>query len=67
MTLTINESRSYHHELINELRPGPCVYKVGDHVLSQRSVNSNKATGVVDKTGFAFTGPWEVTKMLKDT
>ena len=65
VTLTTTRSRSYHCELINELRPDPRVYKVSDHVLAKRSVKHNKSNGLVDKTEFAFTGHWEVTNKLK--
>jgi hypothetical protein len=65
VALNIEETRSYHRERLNELRPDPRRYDIGDLVLARRSVRSNKAKNVVDKTEFAFTGPWSVTKKLK--
>ena len=57
VALCINETRSYHRERLNALRPDPRRYDIGDLVLARHSVKSNKAKNVVDKTEFAYTGP----------
>ena len=57
MMLTINESRSYHCVITNELHTAYCVYEVGDHMLTWRLVKFKKVKGVVNKTEFAFAGP----------
>ena len=49
---------------MNQLRPDPLQYKVGDLVLAKRAVKSNKAKGRVDKAQYACTGPWEITDKL---
>ena len=45
--------------------PGSRRYDIGDLVLARLSVKSNKTKNVVDKTKFAYTGPWAVTNKLK--
>ena len=67
VSLNIKKSLSYHHERLNDLRPDPCVYDIGDLMLARHSVLSNRTKCVVDKTEFTFTGPWTVTKKLKRT
>ena len=57
VVLCIEESRSYQRKRLNELRPDPCRYAIGNLVLAHRSVKSNRAKNVVDKTEFAYTGP----------
>ena len=64
VALCINESRSYHCERLNELRPDPRCYKTGDLVLARCSVKSNKVKNVVNKTEFAYNGPCGVKKKL---
>ena len=49
---------------MNQLRPDPLQYKVGDLVLAMQAVKSNKAKGRVDKAQYACTGPWEITDKL---
>ena len=63
-SLVINETRASHRERMNNLRPDPKVYEVGDRVFARRTVQSNKAKGRVDKAQFAHTGPWEITGKL---
>ena len=53
----IDKLRSYHREQLNKLRPDPRLYEIDDLVLERRSIKSNKAKNVVDKTEFAYTGP----------
>ena len=62
--LLVKEQRSYHQELINDRRPDPHVYSVGDTVFAQRAVRSDAKQGIVDKLQYAFTGPWRVTAIL---
>ena len=66
VALCIDASKSYHRKRLNDLRPDPRRYVIGNLVLARRNVKSNKAKNVVDKTEFAYTGPWAVTKKLKD-
>ena len=63
--LLIDQNRSYHRERMNELRPDPLQYEVGDLVLAKRDVKSDKAKNKVDKAQYAYTGPWEITKKLR--
>ena len=42
-SLLIDQTRAYHREKMNQLRPDPLQYKVGDLVLAKRAVKSNKA------------------------
>eukprot|EP00970_Alexandrium_tamarense_P010232 scaffold2050_cov108-Alexandrium_tamarense.AAC.4 len=58
----LDESRSYHRELINSLRPDPKVYQIGDHVFVCRVVKSVAKKSIVGKAEFAYTGPWEIVK-----
>ena len=64
-TLCIDESRSYHRERLNKLRPYPCRYGIGNLVLVPHSMQSNKAKHVADTTKFAYNGPWALTMILK--
>ena len=45
-------------------RPDPLQYKVGNLVLAKQAVNSNKAKGRVDKSHYAYTGPWKIMAKL---
>ena len=65
LSICIAETRAYHCKRINELRQYPCVFENGDVVLAKRAVKSNKANHIVDKTEFAFTGPWEIVCKMK--
>ena len=44
-SLVINETHASHRERMNDLRPDPKVYAVGDKVFARRTVQSNKAKG----------------------
>ena len=67
IALCINKSRSYHRKRLNELRPDPCPYVIGNLVLARCSVKSDNGKNIIDKTTFAYTSPCVVTKKLKDT
>ena len=54
-SLIINETRAYHRERMNDLRPDPKVYEVGDKVFARRSVQSDHKRGRVDKAQYAHT------------
>ena len=43
VAVCIGESRSYHCERLNELRPDPRRYEIGNLMLARCSVKSNKA------------------------
>ena len=64
-SLPINETHSYHREKMNEHKPDPLRYEVGNFVLAKRAVKSVKAKNQVDKAQYAYTGPWEVIKKLQ--
>ena len=55
----------YHQELINACHPYPHVYSVGDIVFVRGAVKSDAKKGIIDKLQYAFTGPWQVTAVLK--
>lgn len=61
----IHAHRSWHREYINEKRPNPRQYEVGDSVFAKRTVKSDKKRGLVGKLMDAYTGPWTVTAKLK--
>jgi hypothetical protein len=63
--LLVGEQRAHHREYVNARCPDPCIYSVGDIVFSRRTVRSIAAREVVDKLQFAFTGPWQITALLK--
>ena len=63
-SLIIVETQSFHRERMNDLRPDPTQYAIGDKVRAHRSVRSDKAKNRVDKTEFAYTGPWESMRKL---
>jgi NADH dehydrogenase FAD-containing subunit len=56
--LLIEESRAYHREYINSLRPDPKIYAIGDMVFPRRAIKSVASRGQVAKLQFAYTGPW---------
>ena len=58
----------YHQELANTCRPDPHVYSVGNIVFARCAVRSDAKRGIVivDNLQYAFTGPWQVTAVLKD-
>ena len=62
--LIIQETRELHRERMIARRPDPRQYEVGDKVLCRRTVQSNKAKGIVDKVQYAYNGPWEVVSKL---
>ena len=64
-SLCIAEKRAYHCERINELRQYPRVFEIGNIVFTKKAVKSNKAKHIIDKTEFAFTGPWDIFRNLK--
>ena len=57
--------RSWHREYLNESRPNPRLYSIGDHVFAKRAVKSNKKRGLVGKLMDDYTGPWIVVSRLK--
>jgi hypothetical protein len=63
--LLIQEQRAYHRELINSCRPDPRTYSIGDVVFARPTVCSNSSKGRVDKLQYAYTGPWQITAILK--
>jgi hypothetical protein len=63
--LLIQEQRAYHWELVNSRRPDPRTYSVGNVVFARRTVCSNSSKGRVDKLQYAYTGPWQITAILK--
>ena len=63
--LLVEEKRSYHRELVNACWPDPHVYSVGDIVFARCAVKSDSKRGIIDKLQYAFTGPWQVTAILK--
>jgi hypothetical protein len=62
--LLIEESRAYHREYINSLRPDPKIYAIGDMVFARRAIKSVASRERVAKLQFAYTGPWRVIKLL---
>ena len=63
--LLIDQTHSYHSKKMNELRPNPLRYEVGDIVLAKWAVKSDKAKNKVNKTQLAYPGRWEIMKKLK--
>ena len=41
------------------------MFEIGNIVFTKKAVKSNKAKHIVDKTEFAFTGPWYIVRKLK--
>ena len=63
-TELVHQHRAYHREFINERRPNPRIYSVGDIVFVKRAVKSIKSRGLVGKLMNAYTGPWRITAKL---
>jgi hypothetical protein len=63
--LLVEEQQAYHREYVNACRPDPRIYSVGDIVFARCAVCSIASQEVVDKLQFAFTGPWQITALLK--
>jgi hypothetical protein len=63
--LLVEEHHSYHQELINACRPDPHVYSVGNIAFACRAIKSDAKRVIDDKLQYAFTGPWQVTAVLK--
>ena len=45
----IHQHRAWHREFINQRRPNPRIYSVGDKVFARRAVKSDKRRGLVGK------------------
>jgi hypothetical protein len=56
----IHVQRAWHREFINQRRPDPRQYSVGDRVFARRAVKSIKKRGLVGKLMDSYTGPWKV-------
>ena len=62
--LLIEELCACHQVRINDLRPDPKEYVIGDRVFSRRKVQSDKKKGRVSKTGYHYTEPCRVLEKL---
>ena len=51
-------------EIINQSRPDPKIYQVGQRVFARRAIKSKKSSNVVAKVKYAYTGPWTVQRRL---
>ena len=60
----IEEHRSMSREIINQSRPDPKIYQVGQRVFARRAIKSKKSSNVVAKVKYAYTGPWTVQRRL---
>ena len=56
----IHAHRAWHREYINQNRPDPRQYAVGDKVFAKRAVKSIKKRGLVGKLMDSYTGPWQI-------
>ena len=63
-TILIHEHRAWHRELVNDRRPAPRIYAVGDIVFARRAVRSDAQREIVDKLTYAYTGPWRIAATL---
>ena len=62
--ILLDEHRSYHRELINQLRPDPRLYSINDIVFAQRATKSVASKGRVGKLMYSMTGPWRIVEKL---
>ena len=51
-------------EIINQSRPDPKIYQVGQRVFARRAIKSKKSSNVVAKIKYAYTGPWVIQRKL---
>ena len=58
--LLIHAHRAWHREYINQNRPDPQKYAVGDKVFAKRAVKLIKKRGLVGKLMDSYTGPWQI-------
>ena len=58
--LLVQEHRAWHRELVNDRRPSPRQFKIGDIVFARRATRSDSRQEKVDKLMYAYTGPWKV-------
>ena len=54
----VQVQRDWHREYINQRRPDPRQYAIGDRVFVRRAVKSVKKHGLVGKLMDSYTGPW---------
>jgi hypothetical protein len=60
----LGEHRAWHREYINENRPHPRIYQIGDIVFARRSTRSNAKSERVGKLMYPMTGPWRIVERL---
>ena len=64
--ILIEEHRAMHRELKNAEISKPRSFELDDLVLIRRQVQSNKKKELVDKSQYAFTGPWKIVSNLQN-